>query len=335
MQNFYEYYSEQQILKESLMKDLATAAVAVALATVTGSVFKDSTLMKDIESVRQELFQAKQQGYNVQEIIDVSKQPEIRQQALQIIQQDEPKTAPKLVPKTAPVQAKEPALPQPPKQEIAKSLVSPKPALKHSPTASEKSSVKNAFSIVSNILKELGKYSPEAHAVILANIRGEAGMDLVPRPEDMSYSPARLLEVFPDKVKTLENAKKIVQSQEDIGNVVYGNRLGNKPNEGFKYRGRGYLQITGKENYKRIGDAIKEDLVNNPDLASDPVIAKKILKYMIAKMIKNGVNLKSIAKVTASVGPAQLKERIEQRTNWYNKILPMVKKQVPIPSEIP
>lgn len=333
MQNFNEYYNKQQVLRESLMKDLAVAAVAIVLGTVTGSVFMDSKLMKDIEHVRQELFQAKQQGYDVQEIIDKSKQPEIRQQALQIIKQA-PDAPVESKPQAA-IQPKEPAIAQPPKQEIAKSLMNPTPAIKHAPTASEKSSVKSAFSIVANVLKELGKYSPEAHAVILANIRGETGKTLAPKAENMNYSPERLLKVFPKKIKTLANAKKIAMNPEDIANIVYGGRLGNAADEGYKYRGRGFFQLTGKESYKRVGDAIGEDLVNNPDLVNEPSVSKKILKYLISEMIRKGTDLKSMKSVTARIGPAQLSQRIKERTKWYSKILPMVKKQVPIPDEIP
>jgi hypothetical protein len=52
-------------------------------------------------------------------------------------------------------------------------------------------------------------------------------------------------------------------------------------------------------------------------------------------MIRKGTNLKSMKSVTARIGPAQLSQRIKERTKWYSKILPMVKKQVPIPDEIP
>jgi putative chitinase len=58
---------------------------------------------------------------------------------------------------------------------------------------------------------------------------------------------------------------------------LYDNRLGNGPGEGEKYRGRGFVQLTGKSNYDVHGRKIGQDLVNNPDLANDSMIASKLL----------------------------------------------------------
>jgi len=60
---------------------------------------------------------------------------------------------------------------------------------------------------------------------------------------------------------------------------LYDNRtsLGNGPGEGAKYRGRGFVQLTGRSNYEVHGRKIGEDLVSNPDLANDPAIASKLL----------------------------------------------------------
>ncbi|WP_194270644.1 glycoside hydrolase family 19 protein [Glaciimonas soli] len=55
---------------------------------------------------------------------------------------------------------------------------------------------------------------------------------------------------------------------------MYSNRLGNTtPGDGYQYRGRGLLQVTGKDNYAVVGKALKLDLENTPDLLAQPVIA--------------------------------------------------------------
>jgi putative chitinase len=308
MHNFNEFYNNQQVLNESLMKELGIVAVAVALATITGTVLMNSSLMKDKQHVKQELVQAKQQGYDVQEIIDKSKQPEIKQQALQIIKQD----------------AKQQPVVQKKKQDtvnkVASMLANPKPV---QPALAPVQN-KDIKQIVADVLKELKVYSPQAQAVMLANIRGEAGPEMKPRSENLNYSAAGLLKTF-SKYFTPKTAKIYARNPEKIANRVYGNRLGNDANEGYKYRGRGYFQITGKENYERMSKLINVDLVKNPDLVNDPQISEKILKAQIAAMIKRGVDLKNVKSVTKFIGPAKLSERVKQRTEWYKLILPSLK----------
>ncbi|WP_300369890.1 glycoside hydrolase family 19 protein [Brachyspira sp.] len=90
--------------------------------------------------------------------------------------------------------------------------------------------------------------------------------------ESFMYTPKRLFDVFKKRVGSLENAKKLcLQGAEAIANFVYGGRkdLGNAEDEGYKYRGRGIIQLTGKNNYKNYGKKINADLVNNPDLAKE------------------------------------------------------------------
>ena len=89
--------------------------------------------------------------------------------------------------------------------------------------------------------------------------------------ESFNYRPERLFEVFKKRVGSLENAKKLCsEGSKAIADFVYGGRLGNAQDEGYKYRGRGIIQLTGKNNYEYYGKKINIDLVNNPDLAKEP-----------------------------------------------------------------
>ena len=95
--------------------------------------------------------------------------------------------------------------------------------------------------------------------------------------ESFNYKPERLFQVFRRRVGTLENAKRLCyQGAKAIGDFVYGGRLGNAKDEGYKYRGRGIIQLTGKNNYNYYGKKLNIDLVNNPDLAKEPNTAIEI-----------------------------------------------------------
>ena len=88
--------------------------------------------------------------------------------------------------------------------------------------------------------------------------------------ENLNYSAEGLLKVFP-KYFSKDTAAIAARKPEVIANIVYSNRLGNSDRasgEGWKFRGRGYLMLTGKVNYKEFGDYIGVDLVANPDLVA-------------------------------------------------------------------
>lgn len=150
-------------------------------------------------------------------------------------------------------------------------------------------------------LTKTGITGKREQANILAQIQAESGG--VARAENLNYTPEQLLKTFPNRVKSLEEAQRLVaQGPEAIGNLVYGGRMGNQANEGFKYRGRGLIQLTGKDNYAKYGKLLGVDLVNNPDLANDPKIAKDIAVAYFNEAKKSGTNLGDIGSIGKAVG---------------------------------
>jgi predicted chitinase len=124
-----------------------------------------------------------------------------------------------------------------------------------------------------------GKY-PEAMAAILGIAGGESRW--VPKAENMKYtSPSRLIQIWPTRFKTASDTTAYVNNPQALANFVYSNRLGNgsvDSGDGYKYRGRGYIQITGKDAYDKIGKIIGTDLVSQPDtLITNKVISTKAM----------------------------------------------------------
>lgn len=89
--------------------------------------------------------------------------------------------------------------------------------------------------------------------------------------ENLMYSANGLKKTFPKYFLTHELAMSYAMKPEKIGNKVYGNRMGNgneASGDGYKFRGRGYLQLTGKVNYQLFSQYIGEDCVQAPDLVA-------------------------------------------------------------------
>ena len=88
--------------------------------------------------------------------------------------------------------------------------------------------------------------------------------------ENLNYSAQRLLQVFPKYFKNVD-VNAYARNPQKIGSRVYANRLGNgdeASGDGFRYRGRGYIQLTGKNNYQSFTNHIGEYCVANPDLVA-------------------------------------------------------------------
>lgn len=92
--------------------------------------------------------------------------------------------------------------------------------------------------------------------------------NLLPVSENLNYSSTRLLQIFP-KYFNKDTAILYARKPERIANKVYANRMGNSNEEsgdGWKYRGRGFIQITGKTNYRNLSNWSNVDYINQPDL---------------------------------------------------------------------
>ena len=88
--------------------------------------------------------------------------------------------------------------------------------------------------------------------------------------ENLNYSASGLLKVFP-RYFNATTAVQFARKPQLIANRVYANRIGNgneASGDGWNYRGRGYLQVTGRANYKAFSEYIGEDCEKNPDLIS-------------------------------------------------------------------
>ena len=109
--------------------------------------------------------------------------------------------------------------------------------------------------------------TPLRIAHFMAQIEHESG--LKPISENFNYSADRLRVIFPKYFLSKEEALWYERKPELIANRVYANRMGNgnyASGEGWKYRGRGFIQITGKENYYHLHIDTDLDCLKNPDL---------------------------------------------------------------------
>ena len=89
--------------------------------------------------------------------------------------------------------------------------------------------------------------------------------------ENLNYGAKGLLGIFKKYFPTEAKALEYERKPEKIANLVYGGRMGNGPEasgDGYKYRGRGFIQLTGKDNYAAFDKVVAEDITANPDLVA-------------------------------------------------------------------
>lgn len=145
--------------------------------------------------------------------------------------------------------------------------------------------------------------------------------------ENLNYSAKGLNGIFKKYFPTEADAKPYERKPEKIANKVYGNRMGNgaeASGEGWKFHGRGFIQLTGKENYTAFTKSIGEDCVSNPDLvASKYALASAAWffnKNGLHKMADGGANDVTVTSITKRVngGTIGLPDRIKHFNEYYH-----------------
>lgn len=141
--------------------------------------------------------------------------------------------------------------------------------------------------------------TPERIAGFLSQVAHESG-NFKFVEENLNYSPQALRSVFGKYFTDDSQANAYARQPERIANKVYANKMGNgdeKSGEGYKYRGRGLIQLTGKDNYTAFGAATGIDSVNHPELVASPNAA-----VLSAGWFWNTRHLNTIADASDVVG---------------------------------
>jgi putative chitinase len=128
------------------------------------------------------------------------------------------------------------------------------------------------------LLKTFEKYeinTPRRQAAFIGQCGHESASFKVLR-ENLNYSAKGLTATWPSRFPNIEQAMEFERKPERIANKVYGGRadLGNtEDGDGWRFSGKGLVQLTGRNNFKTCGDALGVDLIANPDLLLEPEYA--------------------------------------------------------------
>jgi len=128
-------------------------------------------------------------------------------------------------------------------------------------------------------MRQRGIAGPRRVAAFLATIGHESngGRAL---EENLSYSADRVMAVWPGRFPTRESAAAVARNPRALAEVVYMHRLGNAvPGDGWSFRGRGLIQLTGRANYSMAADATGLPLLASPDIAAEPDTAAVIAAW--------------------------------------------------------
>lgn len=143
--------------------------------------------------------------------------------------------------------------------------------------------------------------------------------------ENLNYSADGLNKIF-GKYFSDVNAASYARQPEKIASRVYANRMGNgneASKEGYKYRGRGYIQLTGKDNYSAFDKTVDEDILSNPDLVASKYPLLSAAWFWNSRSLNNSADKGSsdaaVTEITKKVngGTIGLADRIKHFKEYY------------------
>ena len=186
---------------------------------------------------------------------------------------------------------------------------------------------REAFRASGPVLARYGVSARRLRVVhFMAQVLHESGA-LTLQFENLRYSADRLVKIWPRRFKPLGplNPNDYANNPEKLANEVYGGRMGNcGVGEGYLYRGRGLLQLTGKDSYVRATTFLQQSSASAPDLAREPdavVSASWCLNVAAAEWAARGCNQAAdqddVAKVTHLINGGEI--GLSERIMWTSK----------------
>jgi len=183
----------------------------------------------------------------------------------------------------------------------------------------------NVIEQLPDTIAKFGLDTPLKLAHFLAQVMHESG-NFKSIIENLNYGAKGLRSIFSKYFPTDDKANLYERKPEKIANLIYANRMGNGSEisgEGYKFRGRGYIQLTGKDNYALFSKAIGEDCVTNPDLVSTKYPLASAAWFFQRCLSKcTDASVEAITAVTKCVngGHIGIEERIKNFNIIYNSI---------------
>lgn len=181
-----------------------------------------------------------------------------------------------------------------------------------------------------SLVKNLPKYdinTPERVFGFISQCGHESGSFSI-TSENLNYSSSALNSVFPKYFKNAgRDATDYARNPEKIANVVYANRMGNNGSgDGWKYRGRGFIQLTGRDNYLAFQNEIitkldsKLDILSNPGYVSEDVelCVLSALWYWDSRGINRHADNKDVRSMTKAINGGF--NGLEDRQKRYNEL---------------